>query len=103
MCSSASFKPADAADWRLPERDLSCSASALAANMRRFPAIANYQHSMPSHRAKVNAAFRGLLAVVLYLSYEPHAQGWRKVLGIFMAVEQVRRLLGIEVGNGAGR
>jgi hypothetical protein len=56
--------------------------------MRRFieTAIANYQATSPAHRAKVNAACVGLLAFALYLGYEALVQGWRKALGIFLAV-----------------
>jgi len=49
-------------------------------------AIGNYLAMPPMQRTHVKAAFTGIGMFFLYLGYEAFAAGWRKALGIFLAV-----------------
>ena len=49
-------------------------------------AIRNYQALPPQKQMETKAAFSGIGMFFLYLGYEAITDGWRKALGIFLAV-----------------
>lgn len=49
-------------------------------------AFANYHAASPQKQLQIKAGLRGILLFFLYLAYEAVDRGWRKALGIFIAV-----------------